>query len=82
MITRPSPEKSPKTGAKLFLRNYFFVPRLNVISNLNQLKVLRKISSLSLEKNSNISLGIFSKSLKFYSRFKDEFNVISNIRGV
>jgi hypothetical protein len=68
MITRPSLAKSPKMGAKLFLRISFIVFRLNAISNINELKVLRKNSSLSLEKNSNISLGMYSNSLEFYSK--------------
>jgi hypothetical protein len=67
MIIRPSPVKSLKEGAKLFLRISFIVPKLNAISKLNKfkekLKVLRKNSSLSLEKNSNISLEMYSKSL-------------------
>ena len=68
MITRPSPEKSPKMGAKLFLRISFIVSKLNAISNINELKVLRENSSLSLEKNSNISLEMYSRFLEIYSK--------------
>ncbi|KAF5070136.1 hypothetical protein DSECCO2_225350 [anaerobic digester metagenome] len=67
MIIRPSPAKSPNMGAKLFLRISFIVSKLNAISNLNELKdkfkVLRNNSSLYLQKNSNISLELYSKSL-------------------
>jgi hypothetical protein len=67
MITRPSPAKPPKMGAKLFLRISFIVSKLNAISNLNELKdkfkVLSNNSSLYLQKNSNISLELYSKSL-------------------
>ncbi len=67
MITRPSLAKSPKMGAKLFLRISFIVSRLNAISNLKELKdkfkVLRNNSSLYSRKNSNISLELYSNSL-------------------
>ena len=68
MITRPSPEKSPKMGAKLFLRISFIVSKLNAISNIHELKLLRENSSLSLEKNSNISLGMYLRSFEIYSK--------------
>ncbi len=70
MMSRPLPVKSPKMGAKLFLRNFVILNKLRIISIYNNSIYKYEFKALFKVKSKYELKTIFKDLFKVISEFK------------